>query len=107
MITKKYVKTRKVNKVTFEIPKNELPGDIQVESIDLVGDFNDWEPAITPLKRTKNGSYKVTLDLDPETVYQFRYLVNGERWCNDWHADAYVPNHLGDDNCVVQPVVAN
>jgi hypothetical protein len=104
MITKKYVKSRKVSKVTFEIPKNELPEDIQVESIDLVGDFNDWEPMATPLKRTKNRSYKVTLDLNPETEYQFRYLVNRERWYNDWHADAYVPNNLGDDNCVVIPL---
>ena len=107
MITKKYVKSRNVSKVTFEISKNELPGDIQLESIHLVGDFNDWNPTATALKRTKKGSYKIILDLDPETEYQFRYLVNGERWCNDWHADAYEPNNLGDNNCVVLPLPVN
>ena len=33
--------------------------------------------------------------------YQFRYLVNGRDWHNDWHADKYVPNKYGSDNSVV------
>jgi hypothetical protein len=41
------------------------------------------------------------LELEPGREYPFRYLVNGEHWCNDWHADAYVPGDFGEDNCVV------
>ena len=101
MLSKKYLKSRKVSKVTFEVPSDELPAGIKVESIHLVGDFNDWNTTATPMKRLKKDSYKTTLDLDPGQEYRFRYLVNGEQWCNDWHADAYIPNELGNDNCVV------
>jgi hypothetical protein len=26
--------------------------------------------------------------LQPGREYVFRYLVNGEHWCNEWHVDA-------------------
>jgi len=32
----------------------------------------------------------------------FRYLVDGERWENDWAADAYVPNPFGGEDSVVE-----
>ncbi|MCK4899440.1 MAG: isoamylase early set domain-containing protein [Anaerolineales bacterium] len=101
MLSRKYLKSRKVSKVIFEVPSDELPAGIQVENIHLVGDFNDWNTTATPMKRLKKDSYKTTLNLDPGQEYRFRYLVNGEQWCNDWHADAYIPNELGNDNCVV------
>jgi len=50
---------------------------------------------------SKGGVFRVTLELDSGREYQFRYLVNGQHWCNHWHADAYVPGGLGQDNCVV------
>jgi 1,4-alpha-glucan branching enzyme len=101
MLKKKYVKSRKVSKVTFELPKTELPEAIEAESAYLVGDFNGWDPAATPMKRDKKGIFRTTVELEPGQEYQFRYLVNGEQWCNDWRADAYVPSGLGGDNCVV------
>ena len=101
MIIKQYVKSRKVAKITFELTKDELPADVKVESVYLVGEFNDWDTAATPMKRNKKGAYRVTIDLEPGQSYQFRYLVNDEDWCNDWDADSYVPGNLGEDNCVV------
>ncbi len=101
MLKKTYVKSRKVSKVTFELPKAELPESIKAERIYLVGDFNNWDPTATPMKRGRQSAFRATLDLEPGRAYQFRYLVNGEHWCNDWHADAYVASGLGHDNCVV------
>ena len=101
MLTKKYIKSRKVSKITFEMPQDELPEGIQVESIHLVGDFNNWNTSATPMRLLKKGVYKTTLELSPGQEYKFRYLVNGDQCCNDWHADAYIPNDLGLDNCVV------
>ncbi len=101
MLKKSYIKARKVCKVTFEVPKGELPEDSEAESVHLVGEFNAWDPTAAPMKRDKKGSFRATLELEPGREYQFRYLVNGEHWCNDWHADAYVPSDLGEDNCVV------
>jgi 1,4-alpha-glucan branching enzyme len=101
MLKKRYIKTRKVAKVTFDLPKSELPETIEVESVHLVGEFNEWDPTATPMALRRGGIYRVTVELEPGREYQFRYLVNGEHWYNDWHADAYVPSGTGGDNCVV------
>jgi hypothetical protein len=43
----------------------------------------------------------VTVDLEAGRAYRFRYLLDGERWDNDWAADAYIPNSFGGDDSVV------
>ena len=101
MLKKRYIKSRQVWKVTFELPRAELPEGVEAEMAYLVGEFNDWDPTTTPMTRRKGGVFRAALELEPGREYQFRYLVNGERWCNDWHADAYVPTGLGEDNGVV------
>ena len=106
MLKKQYVKSRKVSKITFELAKREFPENLEIDSVFLVGEFNDWDPAATPMKRNKKGVYRAMLELEPGMQYQFRYLVNGEVWCNDWAADAYVPNEFGLDNCLVETPAA-
>ena len=102
MLKKKYVKSRNVTKITFEVPKDELPEGLEVKSVNLVGDFNNWNPEATPMKRIKGGAFRVMLELEPGRDYEFRYLVNGEQWCNEWHADGYIPGGMGVDNCIVK-----
>jgi len=101
MLKKQYVKSRKIYKTIFELAKTELPEGVEVESVYLVGEFNDWETTADPMKRNKKGVYRVMVELEPDRQYHFRYLVNGEQWCNDWAADAYAPNPYGSDNCIV------
>ena len=102
MIIKKYIKSRQVAKVTFELPRTEIPEGVEVESAHLVGEFNDWDPTVTAMKYSrKKEAFWVAVDLEPGREYQFRYLLNGEQWCNEWDADAYVQNSFGEDNCVV------
>jgi len=45
--------------------------------------------------------FSLTIELQPGRAYRFRYLLDGERWENDWDADAYVPNAFGTDDSVV------
>jgi 1,4-alpha-glucan branching enzyme len=96
MLKKQHLKTKPVCKVTFM-----LPSQVQGETAFLVGDFNEWDEGATPMKRKKDGSFSVTLDLKPGEEYQFRYLVNNSEWHNDWQADKYVPNPFSGDNSVV------
>jgi 1,4-alpha-glucan branching enzyme len=97
MLEKKTLKTKpKVTKVTFY-----APASIKAETIHLVGDFNNWEETATAMKQGKDGRFSVTLELDKGKEYQFRYLVNGTEWHNDWEADKYVPNPFSGDNSVV------
>jgi 1,4-alpha-glucan branching enzyme len=83
--------------VTFQ-----LPATIWAETVHLVGDFNDWNRHSHPLRRLQNDCWEITLELDQGGVYQFRYLVDGAHWQNDWHADRYVPNPFGGDNSVLE-----
>jgi 1,4-alpha-glucan branching enzyme len=96
MMEKKYFKTKATCKVTFS-----LPSAVQGETVHLVGDFNNWDEKATPMKKQKDGSFAVTLELEKGREYQFRYLVNATEWHNDWQADKYVPNPFSGDNSVV------
>lgn len=86
-------------RVTFQFPSS-----IWAESVHLVGDFNDWDQRAHPLVKSRYGdsAWHVTLELDVDQEYQFRYLVDGQDWHNDWQADAYLPNPFGGDNSVVR-----
>ncbi len=97
MLKKRFLKSGKV-KVEFTVPDAIAAN---AESVYLVGDFNNWDESATPMTRYKNGKFKVTLDLEPNREYQFRYLVNGSQWHNDWDADRYVANPFSGDNSVV------
>lgn len=105
MLKKKYLKSRDVNKVTFELSNKEMP--VEVNSVSLLGDFNGWDPDATPMKYLKRGAYQATLELEPNREFQFRYLINGEHWYNDEGADGYTPGKFGDDNCIVSTTDGN
>ena len=53
------------------------------------------------MRRDAAGGFSVTIELDAGRVYRFRYLLDGQRWDNDWAADAYVRNDFGGDDSVV------
>ncbi len=51
--------------------------------VTLVGDFNDWNPAETPLRRMPStGEWSVTLPLLPGS-YRFSFLLDGRTWQSD------------------------
>lgn len=96
MLKKQFLKTKPVCKVTFYVPE-----EVDAENVHLVGDFNEWDEDATPMELLKDGRFKAVLDLEKGKEYQFRYLVNGSEWHNDWDADRYVPNPFLGDNSVV------
>lgn len=98
-IKKQYLKSKPLCKVTFSLPKEAVT---IAKKVTLVGDFNDWNIKAAPMKKLKDGSFKVTYDLGVGQEYQFRYLIDGKTWENDWSADKYVSSGLSsDDNSVV------
>ncbi|SDE31483.1 Glycogen recognition site of AMP-activated protein kinase [Dyadobacter soli] len=87
-LAKQFVKSKSVFKVTFTVPA-EAASD--AKKIALVGEFNGWNPEeAIALKKQKDGSFKTSLELGAGE-YQFRYILDGEKWENDWEADKYVP----------------
>jgi 1,4-alpha-glucan branching enzyme len=97
MIYKEALPDGEIVRVTFE-----MPSSVWAERVNLVGDFNDWDTARDEMQQSRtNGNWRITLALPKGHEYQFRYLVNGQDWHNDWHADKYARNKFGSDNSVV------
>ena len=96
MPKKEYTKTGRSCRVTFD-----LPAEVNAQSACLCGEFNDWDQSSHSMKRAKDGSFSLTISLKPGRQYRYRYLLDGERWENDWAADSYAPNALGSEDSVV------
>ena len=94
---KAYTKTGRVCRVTFG-----LPPEVNAETANLCGEFNNWDVTSLPMKKLKSGGFSLTLSLEPGREYRYRYLLDGERWENDWSADAYAPNSLGSEDSVIE-----
>lgn len=99
MFTKQYLKTRNACKVRFKLSLKQVG---PVDTVSLVGDFNDWDEAGCPMKKLKNGDFSLVMDLKPDRAYQFRYLIDNTRWINDEQADDYRPSPFpGVENSVI------
>lgn len=99
MFTKKYLKTKPICKVTFKVLKKDIG---RADSVKLVGEFNGWNLESPPMRKLKSGDFSFNIDLLKDRAYQFRYLVDDEKWVNDTNADAYQPSPFpGVDNSVI------
>ncbi len=82
----------KTKKVPFEFLKPDA------QKVSLAGDFNNWDPKMSLMKKDKKGVWKVTVSLKPGR-YEYRFLVDGN-WENDPACCDCVPNEFGSQNCV-------
>ena len=96
MLKKNYTKTGRSCRVTFY-----LPAAVGAETVSLCGEFNDWDPASHPMGRKKDGTFYTSLYLDAGRSYRYRFLLDGERWENDWEAETYVANEHGTEDSVI------
>lgn len=96
--TKQYLKSGSSCRVTFRLPGEAAP---DAHLVSIAGDFNNWDPSRSPMKKLKNGSYQISLTLPRDREYRFRYLIDNSRWENDWKADKYAPNAFGCDDSIV------
>lgn len=92
-IKKQYLKSKPVCKVTFRIDPDKANAAPQAC---LVGEFNNWSTSAHPMKRLKNGTFTLTLDLEKGREYQFRYLLGKNHWANEDQADRQAPSPYGD-----------
>jgi len=70
--------------------------------VNLVGSFNDWKTSETAMQQNPdNLTWSVTLELEAGQAYDFRYLIDGIEWRNEWYADSYVDNAFGSVNSVI------
>lgn len=95
-ITKQYLKSKPVCKVTFVVPAKEAT------NVCVAGEFNEWNTEATVLKKLKNGNFKGTVDLPKDNSFEFKYVVDGE-WTNETEADRYQWNsYAASENSVLE-----
>lgn len=84
--------TRRKHKETFECV------DPTACSVQLVGDFTNWEQQPLPLQRHKDGVWRTTVALDPGS-HEYRFVVDGQ-WRDDTRCTHRRANGFGSENCV-------
>ena len=85
-------------RVTFRVSHH-----VWADSIALVGEFNGWDTHSHPLHRTRDdGEWHISLDLQTDRAYRFRYLVDGSEWMDDDHADGTIANPFGGFDSIVR-----
>ena len=67
-------------------------------SVQLVGDFTNWQERPIPLQRETHDRWRAVVPLQPGTHY-YRFLVDGQ-WRDDPACPAFVPNPFGGRNAV-------
>jgi hypothetical protein len=60
-------------------------------TVALVGDFNDWDPARTPMHATREGVWAAVVPLPPGR-HRYAFLVDGA----EWRADPAAPRAADD-----------
>jgi 1,4-alpha-glucan branching enzyme len=93
------IKSRKAKgkaRVTFTVDPQ-----VGAQAAAVCGEWNGWSADADIMRRDADGGFSMTVDLDAGRAYRFRYLLDGQRWDNDWAADAYVRNDFGGDDSVV------
>ena len=95
-ITKQYLKSKPLCKVTFSVPAKDA------KKVVVVGDFNNWNTTESKLRKLKNGTFKGAINLEKDKTYEFRYVVDGS-YTNDEGADRYQWNdYAGTENGVLE-----
>lgn len=98
-IKKQFLKSKPVCKVTFSVDAELMKG---AKEVALLGEFNAWDPSDFTMRKLKDGSFTKTIELEVGREYQFRYLVDGEKWINDKEADKYTYSGVAaEENSVV------
>lgn len=79
----------------------------QAAAVFLAGAFNEWSTTATPMERTPDGSWIVSLALAPGR-YEYKFVVDGQ-WLCEPRCDApgedrspCAPNSFGTMNSVVE-----
>lgn len=95
---KQYVENSNKCRVTFRLLREVARNP---QSVTVVGDFNDWDKSKSPMTRLPGGDFVVTIEVDRNREFRYKYLIDGHRWEIDWYADKFVRNDQGSKDSVV------
>jgi 1,4-alpha-glucan branching enzyme len=67
-----------VRQVTFSMPAIN-----DCNCLYLVGKFDEWGESVYRMQRTQNGGWSLTLELEPNFEYEYRYRTDKGLWYAD------------------------
>ena len=67
-------------------------------SVQLVGDFTQWQKSPIQIRKGSDGIWKATVQLEPSD-HPYRFLVDGQ-WRDDPECALHVPNPYGGENSI-------
>ncbi|MBN1699297.1 MAG: isoamylase early set domain-containing protein [Spirochaetales bacterium] len=74
----------------------------EASSVALVGDFNGWDTAKTPLRKTGEGMWQIDVRLKKGRVYTYNYVIDGEEWITDPAALINVDDGFGGESSLLK-----
>jgi hypothetical protein len=77
-------------------------------TVQVAGDFNEWNPSRTSLEPIANGAWAVDIPLKPGR-YEYMFVVDGQQWIGDPFAAEQNDDGFGSRNAVldVRPMGAS
>ena len=72
----------------------------RARSVALVGDFNDWDPTVTPMRASTAGVWSVQFPLAPGR-HEYAFVVDGKQWVIDPAAPSAPADDFGSPNSVI------
>jgi 1,4-alpha-glucan branching enzyme len=71
----------------------------EAKKVYIAGTFNDWNAKSMPMKKGKDGTWRIMVKLSPGR-YEYKYFVDGT-WAQDIPGAELAPNSFGTNNCVI------
>jgi 1,4-alpha-glucan branching enzyme len=102
------IEVGKMTKKSISTPKKsgEVAHEVEftfsapnAKKVCIAGKFNEWNTSATPMKKSKDGTWKVKVKLSPGK-YEYKYFVDGD-WASDRSCSELVSNPFGTTNCVI------
>jgi hypothetical protein len=72
----------------------------RASSVTLVGDFNDWDTASSPMQKAAGDLWTITIPLTAGR-YTYTFIVDGKRWVADPSAPRAPADEFGQPSSVV------
>ncbi len=75
--------------------------DDSAKSVSLAGDFNGWEGVVTPLRKDGAGLWFAEIEAPAPGRYEYKFVVNDQRWIEDPSNGMKVPDSYDGLNSVL------
>ncbi len=75
--------------------------DDAASSVSVAGNFNDWNQLATPLKRDASGLWSTELAVTTTGRFEYKFVVDGQRWLEDPSNGMKTPDNHGGLNSVL------